>query len=652
LENLKPADLVETITDDYLAYSMAIIVGRAIPSITDGMKPSQRRILTAMKWLGLSPDNRYMKSARVEGEVMGKLHPHGSAYGTMVTLAAPWNNNLPLIDGQGNWGSSVDSAASSRYTECKLTTFTWDVLLDDTDIWLTRDNYDGTLQEPIELNVKVPTVLLNGQEGIGVGYATKIPSHNLRDICDSIINNTPLNPDFSTGCDIVSDTGLTQYRITGSGPIRCRAKVSTGLIEKTGRTKERGTLTFTNLPPQTNPEKIGQQIKDALDKGQLANITEVTDESDRSGDRVVVVTKPGSDIKQIEKQLYAFTDLDSKFSARTLVIEGTRPLELNTTELINKWKTWRLGVLERKFQHERNSKEFRLEIVTGLIKAIDKLDLVIKVIRASASPKEALIELVTNRTLKFTIDQAKAILDMKLRSLTSLDADELQTEKEKLNVRLVELTALIENYVERKGHMLLEIKTIGDWYGEARRSTIIDIPEGITKQNEPGKTRTISAPKPRYVKLDFDKGIITQEKNPRGCFIINNTDKIITVTQDAKIKKLPANFKGPVADGYMSILLGQKESCVIESSYLVVFKLEESLKAMVVSGQDLCKTTSKGKSLLAPGSEIVYFGQDNYEVHFKSGRKKPVTLTLQTKPGRPGGKGIKIAALTDIGSGG
>ena len=563
--------LSSQVQEDYLAYSMAVIIGRAIPSLTDGCKPIHRRILTAMKWLGLRPDGRYMKSARVEGEVMGKLSPHGSSYGSMVTLGAPWNNNLPLIDAQGNWGSSVDNAASSRYTEAKLSAFAWEALLDDSDIWKTMDNYDGSLQEPVELNVKIPLVLLNGHEGIGVGFATKIPSHNLADICDSVINGTPLNPSFSTGCDIVSDTGLAQYRITGSGPIRCRAKVSLGVIEKTGRAKERNTLTFECLPPQTNPEKIGQQIKDALDKGQLTNITEVTDESDRTGDRLTVVTKPGSDIALVQRQLYQYTDLDTKYSAKMLVIDNLKPCELSTAEVISRWKTWRLAVLERKFITEKDSKEFRLEIVSGLLKAIDKLDLVIKVIRASASPKEALIELVGNRNLKFTGDQARAILEMKLRSLTNLDSEELTTESAELTARLEALQTLIQSEPARSKYMLAEIKQISKKFGEPRRSQLIDIPESLTKQSESGQPRTPSVPKPRYIKVDTDKGILSKAPGPRGALVLQSSDKLITLTADGTLKKLPSNYTGTLSTTYSKVLLAKPESDVTTRKYLLVF---------------------------------------------------------------------------------
>ena len=647
MEKLLSTDLARQVQDDYLEYSLSVLVGRAIPSLTDGCKPVHRRILTAMKWLGLRPDGRYMKSARVEGEVMGKLSPHGSAYLSMVTLGAPWNNNLPLIDAQGNWGSSVDNAASSRYTEAKLSAFAWEALLDDSDIWKTMDNYDGSLQEPVELNVKIPLVLLNGHEGIGVGFATKIPSHNLADICDSVINGTPLNPSFSTGCDIVSDTGLAQYRLTGSGPIRCRAKVSTGLIEKTGKAKERSTLTFECLPPQTNPEKIGQQIKDALDKGQLSNITEVTDESDRTGDRITVVTKPGADIALIQQQLYQYTDLDTKYSAKMLVIDNLKPCELSTAEVISRWKTWRLAVLERKFITERASKEARLEIVSGLLKAIDKLDLVIKVIRASASPKEALIELVSNRSLKFTADQGRAILEMKLRSLTNLDSEELTTESTELAARLEALTALIQSEPARSKYMLAEIKQISKKFGEPRRSQLIDIPEGFAKQNESGKPRATSVPKPRYIKVDTDKGILTKAPGPRGALVLQSFDKLIALTADGTLKRLPSNYTGTLSTTYSKVLLAKPESDVITRKYLLVFTLNDALKAMVVAGEHLAKTTSKGKAILPVGASILHFSEKPYTVNFVSSRKKPITLDLTVKLGKPGGSGIKIANLAD-----
>ena len=641
-------NLTTQLKDDYLSYSLAVLVGRAIPSLTDGLKPAQRRVLTAMKWLGLRPDGKYMKSARVEGETMGKLHPHGGAYGVMVTLAAPWNNNLPLIDGQGNWGSSVDGAAASRYTEARLTAFSWDALLDDSDTWLTRENYDGSLQEPVELNAKVPTVLLNGQEGIGVGFATKIPSHSLRDICDAVVSGSDLIPSFSTGCDLVRDEGLADYVRTGIGTLRLRALCEVVAGVKTGRKQARDTLAFTNLPASTNPEKIGEQIAAALERGTLDGIAEVIDESDLSGDRIAVVAKPGVDATLLQRKLYHYTDLDTKYSARLLVVDGTQPLELSPGELVSRWKVWRLACLGRKFAAELTAKGERHEIVLGLLKAIDKIDAVIKVIRAANSPKEALIELVSNRTLKFTADQARAILEMRLRALTNLDSEELATEKEQLEARILELTELIDNEKDREGYMLKEVKAIGTRYGEKRRSTIIDPPEGLVVERGAARVTAPAVTKPRFLKVDTQRGIITQVKGPRGAMVLEKTDKLVTITHDGTIKKLPSNYKGPLSDGYSAVILAKKESDVATRRYLVVFKLEGALKAMVVAGEDLAKATSKGKALLAAGAELVHFGEGSYKVDWVSSRKKPTILDLTLKAGKPGGKGIKVGNLGDI----
>ena len=641
-----PTSLVSQIKDDYLAYSMAVLVGRAIPALTDGLKPAQRRVLVAMKNLNLRPDGKFMKSARVDGETSGKYHPHGGAYGVMVTLAAPWNNNLPLIDGQGNWGSSVDGAAASRYTECKLSPFAWDCLLTDNETWVTTDNYDGSLQEPTELNVKIPLVLLNGQEGIGVGFATKIPPHSLRDICDAVCKGSLLTPSFPTGCDIVNDSGLTDYQRTGVGTLRLRARCEVA-TEGTGkRTKQ--TLTFTNLPASTNPEKIGQQIKDALDKGSISGVSAVSDQSDLTGDRLTVTLKTGTDISLATRQLYHYTDLDTKYSARLLVVDGLRPVEMSPSELITSWTSWRLARLGAKFRHELNACELRLEIVRGYLKAIYNIDAVIKIIRASKSPKEALIELVSNRSLKFTGDQARAILEMKLRALTNLDSEELAQEEGSLIAKREELEVLIRDEKARKTYMLKEIKAIGVRHGEVRRSSLIDPPEGLTVEKG-SRQQGETVAKPRFIKIDTKKGVAEQVKGPRGALILEKTDKLITLTQDGTLKKLPPNFKGPLGDGYSPVVLAKKETDVKERKYLMVFTLGDQLKAMMISGEDLTKVTSKGKQALPEGATMLYFGEGSYTVPWSSSRKKKVELfPVTTKQGKPGSKGIKVATISEI----
>jgi DNA gyrase subunit A len=562
-------------------------------------------------------------------------------------MATSWNNIIPWIDCHGNVGSTVDSPAAERYVENRLTNAAVELLLQNRETWETRPNYDGSRKEAVRLDAKIPAVLLNGTEGISVGYSTKIAQHNLRDICKAATSDEKLYPDFPTGCLIIRDDGLEEYVNTGKGTLRLRAKLEVGKQDKAGRAKERATLTFTNLPPNTNPEQIGEQVKDGLEKGKLEGITDVVDLSDLSGDRIQIIAKPGVDATTLAKYLYAYTNLEATYSARNLCLRGTRPEELSSRDIIKTWKTWRLDRLRLQFEHERDAKETRHEIVIGLIKAIDTIDLVIKVIRAAKSPKEALIELVGNRNLKFTSDQARAILEMKLRSLTNLDADELSQEKEQLEQRIEALTALIQDEKARNKYMIKEIKAIGVRYGEKRRSELIDPPESLAV--EKGSQRQAAPAKPRFLKVDNKKGIIEQAKGPRGALILEKTDKLITILENGTLKKLPPNFKGPITDSYSSVVLAKKETDVANRKYLLVFTLEDQLKALAIDGADLCKVTSKGKSILPEGATLAYFGEGSYTVPWVSPRKKKVELfPVSTKQGKPGGKGIKVANLSEI----
>jgi DNA gyrase subunit A len=646
MQNDIPIDLVNEVKNSYLEYGLATLT-RALPDLRDGLIPSRRRLLQTMLEEGLLPNKPYVKCARTTGLTSAYYHPHGSAYGSLISMATPWNNMIPWVDVHGNVGSTVDPPAAERYLENRLTTSALEILLQDKETWETRPNYDNSRKEAIVLNSKIPAILLNGTEGISVGYSTKIASHNLRDICDAVTKGSDLYPDFPTGCLIVRDEGLQEYVKTGNGTLRLRAKLEIGTQEKSGRSKERATLNYTNLPPNTNPEKIGQQIKDGLEKGKFDGISEVIDLSCSTGDCIQVIAKPGVDASTLTKYLYAYTDLESTYSARNLCIDGAKPIELSSRDLITKWQTWRLDCLGRKFAYELDAKEARLEIVRGYLKAIDKIDTVIAIIRKSASPKEALITLVSNRTLKFTSDQARAILEMRLRALTSLDSEELQTEEGSLCSRIEELKDLVSNEKVRKAYMTKEIKAIGVRYGEKRRSELIDPPEGLAI--EKGSSRPTAPAKPRFVKIDMKKGVVTQVKGPRGAMVLEKSDKLITLTLDGTLKKLPANYKGPLSDSYSEVALAKKETEVASRKYLAVFILGDQLKAMMVAGEDLCKVTSKGKRVIPGEAQLLYFGEGSYVVPWASSRKRKVELfPVSTKQGKPGAKGVKVASLTDV----
>lgn len=641
-------NLVAQVKSDYLEYSLATL-SRSLPDIYDGLIPARRRILQTMVEEGLLPTKPYVKCARTTGLTSAFYHPHGSAYGSLISMATSWNNMIPWIDCHGNVGSTVDSPAAERYVENRLTTAAVEILLQNRETWETRPNYDGSRKEAIRLDAKVPAVLLNGTEGISVGYSTKIAQHSLRDICDAVVNGSTLYPDFPTGCQILNDDGLNDYVRTGSGTLRLRAILEIGKQEKSGRAKERATLTFTSLPPNTNPEQIGEQIKDGLEKGKFEGVSEVLDLSNMAGDCVQVVAKPGVEAATLAKYLFAYTNLESTYSARNLCLRGTRPTELPSSEIVALWKEWRLDRLRVQFEYEQDAKLTRHEIVMGLIKAIDKIDAVIKVIRAAKSPKEALIELVSNRTLKFTSEQARAILEMKLRSLTNLDSEELTKEKEELEARLTQLESLISDKKARTKYMVAEVKQVGVRHGESRRSTIVDPPERLIIEKGSSRAAAPALAKPKFLKIDMKRGVVEAAKGPRGALVLEKTDKLVTVTEDGTLKKLPSNFKGVLGAGYSPVVLAKKESDVTDRKYLVVFTLDNQLKAMAIAGSDLCKATSKGKRIIPEGAQLQYFGEGSYSVPWLSTRKKKVELfPINTKPGKPGAKGIKVANLDEV----
>lgn len=666
---LQSVSLAKQLQEDYMAYSMAVLVGRAIPDIYDGLIPSRRRLLQTMLEEGLLPDRKYVKAARATGLTLAYYHPHGSAYGSLISMATPWNNNVPWIDGHGNLGSTVDPPAAERYLECKLRHSAIDILLQDREIWETRGNYDGSRQEAVRFNTALPTVLLNGDSGIAVGFATKLAPHGLQSLVESIklLSKTTTNekvrlenirkakeiliPDFPTGCRIVRDEQLDQYVKTGSGNIRCLAKVEEGVVKKQGKGRDFPCLTFTNLPPSTNPEKLGEQIKNELDRGRVAGITSINDLSDMTGDRIEIVAKVGTDLQQLKNQLYSYTDLEIKYSAKTLVIDGTKPIELSPVDLVGKWIEWRLKTLTTKFERELGIKEARVHILEGLVKAIDKMDLIIRKIRSAKDKAEAK-EFLMGGTLRFTERQAEAILEMKLRQLTNLDHNDLLTELEELRGRIAEIRVLIgdgeEGNLARRSYMVTEVSTLGKKYGSSRKSEIIDLSSvchGISV--EPKSKGVVKQSKPRFLKVDMGKGMVQQVKGPRGAIVVDSKEKMVFMTDDGLLRKVPATFKGAISTGYSAVSLAKRETDVLSRKYLVVFELDSQVKALVMFGEDLCKVTSRGKRWLPDGAKLIHFGEDPYTIKWTSKRKKPVILDLGVKAGKPGGRGVKIAEVDD-----
>jgi len=665
-----PTNLVTQLKEDYLSYSMAVLVGRSIPDLYDGLKPAQRRILQTMFEEGFLPNKPYVKCARTTGLTSAFYHPHGTCYGSLINMATPWNNNVPWIDCHGNIGSSVDNPAAERYVENRLRISAIDLLMKDREVWETRSNYDGSRQEAVRFNSAIPTVLLNGDSGIAVGFATRLAPHGLRSIVESVkllCKDSPdskkysdnltkareiLLPDFPTGTQIIRDEQLNLYSQTGSGNIRCRAIVAEGVQKRSGKAKDRSTLAFTHLPPGANPEKLGEQIRNEVEKERITGVAEVNDLSDQTGDCLEIVAKPGTNIEDLKKQLYAYTDLELRYSAKTLVIDGVRPVELSPVQIIERWIRWRLSRLQSKFLHELSLRNSRLHIVEGLLKAINKMDEIIKKIRSSESKKEAKENLM-GKPFLFSSEQAEAILEMRLRQLTNLDQSELSEEAEKLRSRVEELEKLSQDNKEgeqaRKSYLVTEVTELGKRHGEARRSPLVEPPASEANLAPGERKRAPAAPtKPRFLKVDLKKGVVEQAKGPRGALVVEAKEKIILMTSDGTLKKVAANFKGTISTSYSPVTLAKKESDVSSRKYLAVFSLDGQMKAVTISGEDLCRATSKGKRWIPEGATLIHFGENSYTVEWVSKRKKPLKLDLSVKPGKPGAKGIKIANLSDV----
>jgi len=646
-KNTTDVNVIEEMKTSYLEYSMAVLIGRAIPDLYDGLKPVTRRVLTAMTGLGLKPSGRFMKAARVEGETMGRLHPHSGAYGAMVTASQWWTMNHPMIEGHGNFGSPTDGPAAPRYTEVKLTEFAYSVMLQEVDTWETKDNYDGSLQEPIQLNVKVPTILLNGGEGIGVGFATRIAPHNLRAVVkamrclaegDRAGANKVLTPDFPTGCDIVQDDGIKEYLMTGHGSIRMRAKAEHFEADH-GKRSKRAAIAFTCLPLHANTEQVGEQIKDGVEKGRITTVADVRDETDREGIRFVVIGKASADPKVMEAELYRYTSLDGKYSASNLVIDNGKPVQLCPTDILERWSEWRDGRLLVALKSELETRRSRQEIVKGFIQAHGIIHEVIDAVTEAKGKDEARKALMA---LLFTRNQADSILDMRISQLTKLDSTKLKEELKELQARIKDLIKLNSNKKLRAEHILVEAEEIAVRHGNARRSKVVKEPNSV-KLAEPTKAQKVATGvKPRFVQVDEKLGVVTQlKKLQRGALVVERSEKMLFICDNGKFYKLPSSFKGPIADKPVSVLAKAKTESIGESTVIIVFKLDGDIRANVLKWQDLTKCTAKGKRFLPEGAELIHVG-GTYELA-RSGRRKNITVALNSvQPKAVGGRGTKL----------
>jgi len=549
-EKVVPQIIEEEMKQAYVDYAMSVIVGRALPDVRDGLKPVHRRILFAMQQMGMFHNKPYKKCARIVGEVLGKYHPHGdlAVYDALVRMVQPFSLRYPLIDGQGNFGSiDGDSAAAMRYTEARLGKLSEEMLQDiDKKTVDFKDNFDESLKEPSVLPSKVPNLLLNGSAGIAVGMATNIPPHNLKEVTNgaiALINNPKLSslqlmekipgPDFPTGAHVVGKQGIVDAYTKGRGKVIIKA------VSKV----EEGKIIVTEIPYMVNKAVLIEQIANLAKDKRIEGIRNIRDESDREGIRVVIELKQGADSSVVLNQLYKYSRMRVTFGIYLLALVNNEPKILTLKNILNHFIKHRQQVVRRRTEFDLNKAEERAHILEGLIVAINNIDEVIPGIRKSKTVEDAKDFLISNYSLSEV--QAKAILEMRLQKLASLEQEKTRKEHAELLVLIKELKNILADEQKILGIIKNELREFEDKFGDKRRTVIHEEEERSFEMEE----------------------------------LIKEEDMVVTITHSGYIKRMPVNiYRTQKRGGRGVIAAGTKDSDFVERlfvasthSYLMFF---------------------------------------------------------------------------------
>ncbi len=562
-EKIHSISLHEEVKSSFLDYAMSVIVSRALPDVRDGLKPVHRRILYAMQDLGLTPDKPHKKSARLVGEVLGKYHPHGdqAVYDAMVRMAQDFNSRYPLVDGQGNFGSmDGDSPAAMRYTETRLTPLAMEMLRDlDKETVDFGLNFDESLKEPLVLPSRFPNLLVNGSSGIAVGMATNIPPHNLGEAIDAInmiIKNPDVSleellacikgPDFPTGGIILGFNGIQQAYTTGRGTIKIRGKT---VIEKTKEGRDR--LLITEMPFQQNKARLMEKIADLVREKKIEGLTELRDESDRDGVRIVMELRRGISPKVVLNRLYKFTPLQQSFGIILLALVDGRPRVLNLKQLLSAYLEHQKEIVKRRSLFLLRKAKDRAHIVEGLRIALDNLDRVIALIRGSADVNSARSGLI--REFDLSEKQAQAILEMRLQRLTALERQKLDEEYRSLMEEIAYLEALLSDETLILGEIRRELLEVKKKFGDKRRTKIIpDEGEIDLEDLIPEEKVVITLTNQGYVKRILLSTYRSQHRGGRGMmahgirdedfvehlFVTSTRDQLLCFSSSGKVYPL------------------------------------------------------------------------------------------------------------------
>ena len=486
-DKIHEVDLKDTMEESYINYAMSVIASRALPDVRDGLKPVQRRILYSMSELNNTPDKPHRKCARIVGDTMGKYHPHGdsSIYGALVNMAQDWATRYPMVDGHGNFGSvDGDGAAAMRYTEARLSKISMEMLADiNKDTVDFAPNFDETEKEPVVMPARYPNLLVNGTSGIAVGMATNIPPHNLREVVSAIVKiidniieedrTTDLEeilgivkgPDFPTGAEILGTRGIDEAYRTGRGKIRVRA-VSNIETQPKGKSE----LIVTEIPYMVNKARLIENIAALVRDKKIDGITGIADHSNREGMRICIELRRDANANVILNQLYKHTQMQDTFGVIMLALVNNQPKVMNLLEMLTYYLQHQEEVVTRRTKYDLNKAQERSHILEGLLKALDHIDEVIHIIRASANAAEAKKNLMERFDLSDA--QAQAIVDMRLRALTGLEREKLENEYKELMARIEQLKAILADRKVLLGVIRREILTVSEKYGDDRRTSI------------------------------------------------------------------------------------------------------------------------------------------------------------------------------------
>ena len=531
-DKIHEVDLKDTMEESYINYAMSVIASRALPDVRDGLKPVQRRILYSMSELNNTPDKPHRKCARIVGDTMGKYHPHGdsSIYGALVNMAQDWATRYPMVDGHGNFGSvDGDGAAAMRYTEARLSKISMEMLADiNKDTVDFAPNFDETEKEPVVMPARYPNLLVNGTSGIAVGMATNIPPHNLREVVSAIVKiidniieedrTTDLEeilgivkgPDFPTGAEILGTRGIDEAYRTGRGKIRVRA-VSNIETLPNGKSE----IIVTEIPYMVNKARLIENIAALVRDKKIDGITGIADHSNREGMRICIELRRDANANVILNQLYKHTQMQDTFGVIMLALVNNQPKVMNLLEMLTYYLQHQEEVVTRRTKYDLNKAQERSHILEGLLKALDHIDEVIHIIRASANAAEAKKNLMERFDLSDA--QAQAIVDMRLRALTGLEREKLENEYKELMARIEQLKAILADRKVLLGVIRREILTVSEKYGDDRKTSIgYDVYDISTEDLIPREDVVITMTKMGYIKRMSNDTFKSQNRGGKG----------------------------------------------------------------------------------------------------------------------------------------